>query len=300
MKVTLKDRAEYALFSMLLKGAEGLSDERALRLGGAIGRFGYRRVKVRRDVVEGHLRRAFPDRDAAWVRETAEAAYTHLGRETMQTLRMSKMRPEHVRDIVRHEIGRERFYEAIDEGRGVVLVAGHFGNWELGAASVAANGRAIDVVYQRQRNPLFNDAIVKARERLGLRLIDRRVAAREALKSLRAGRVVAFVADQNAGRSGVFVPFFGRLASTHRGPALLAVRSGAPIFFGAAVRRGDHYLGMTEEITVPRLGDTDQVVHRITAAFTAVLERLVREYPGQYFWHHRRWKTPPPEEPRRT
>ena len=300
MTATLRDHAEYALFSLLLRGAEGLSKERALRLGESIGRFGFHRVKVRRAVVEQHLRLAFPDRDEAWIRETAQAAYEHLGRETMQTLRMSKMRPDEVLSIVHHEIGRERFYEAVDAGRGVVLVGGHFGNWELGAATIAANGRAVDAVYQRQRNPLFNDSIVKARQRLGLRLIDRRVATRQALASLREGRTVGFVADQNAGRNGVFVPFFGRLASTHRGPALLAIRSGAPMFFGAAVRQGDHYLGLTEEITVNREGDLDQVVARLTAAFTSVLERLVREYPGQYFWHHRRWKTRPPEEPNRT
>jgi len=300
MSATLRDRAEYALFSLLLRGAEGLSDQRALRLGESIGRFGFQRVKVRRAVVEQHLRLAFPDRDEAWVRETAQAAYEHLGRETLQTLRMSKMRPDEVLSIVHHEIGRERFYEAIDAGRGVVLVGGHVGNWELGAATIAANGRAVDVVYQRQRNPLFNDSIEKARQRLGLRLIDRRVATRQALASLREGRTVGFVADQNAGRNGVFVPFFGRLASTHRGPALLAIRSGAPMFFGAAVRQGDHYLGLTEEITVDREGDLDQVVARLTAAFTSVLERLVREYPGQYFWHHRRWKTRPPEEPNQT
>lgn len=285
---------------MLLRGAEGLSNERAMRLGEAVGRFGYRRVKVRRAVVEQHLRQAFPDRDEAWIHQTAEAAYEHLGRETMRTLRMSNMRAEDVRAIVHHEVGRERFYEAINAGRGLILVGGHFGNWELGAASVAANGHEVDAVYQPQRNPLFNDAIVQARQRLGLRLIDRKTASREALRSLGKGRIVAFVADQNAGRSGVFVPFLGRLASTHRGPALMAVRSGAPIFFGAAIRNGDHYFGMTEEIVASRDGELDQVVQRLTASFTAVLERLVREYPGQYFWHHRRWKTRPSEEPRST
>lgn len=295
---TFKDRTEYALFSLLLRGASGLSEDRALRMGEAVGRFGYRRLKIRRAVVEQHLRLAFPEHEDAWIRQTAEAAYEHLGRETMRTLRMSRTQPEDLRRIVNHEIGRERFYEAVDAGQGVVLVGGHFGNWELGAASVAAHGRDVDAVYQPQRNPLFNDAIVGARKRLGLRLIDRRTASREALHSLRKGRVVCFVADQNAGRNGVFVPFFGRLASTHRGPALLAVRSGAPLFFGAAIRDGDRYLGMTEEITVSREGNLDEVVHRLTAAFTSVLERLVREYPGQYFWQHRRWKTRPSEEPR--
>jgi KDO2-lipid IV(A) lauroyltransferase len=89
------------------------------------------------------------------------------------------------------------------------------------------------------------------------------------------------------------VPFFGRLASTHRGAALLAARTGAPLFLGVAIRQGEDYLGITEEIIVPREGGLETVVHNITAAYTSCLETLVRRWPEQYFWHHRRWKTRP-------
>jgi Kdo2-lipid IVA lauroyltransferase/acyltransferase len=114
---------------------------------------------------------------------------------------------------------------------------------------------------------------------------------------LRAGRAVAFVSDQDARGTGVFVPFFGRLASTHRGPALMAIRTGAPLFVGYAMRAADgSYVGGIEEITVSREGDMDEAVLRLTAAFTARLEALIRRAPEQYFWQHRRWKTRPPEE----
>lgn len=295
---TLVDRLEYAAFAGVTAGASRLSHERAEKLGAGLGRFGYRRVKIRREVVEDHLRLAFPDWDDTRVKATAEAAYAHLGREMMTTLLLSHMSREQVSAKVRHEVGRERFYEAFREGKGVVLVGGHFGNWELGAASVAAQGYPVDGIYQPMRNPLFNEAVVQARRRLGLELIARGGASKEALHSLREGRIVGFVADQNAGRSGVFVPFFGRHASTHRGAALLAIRSGAPIFAAAAIRQGDHYFGYTEEITASREGELDEVVYRLTAAYTAVLEKLVRHWPEQYFWHHRRWKTRPPTEPK--
>ena len=292
---TFKDRAEFAAFAGVTRLASLVGSRASRAFGGALGSIGYSGLRIRRDVVENHLRLAFPERDEAWVRHTARAAYQHLGREMMTTLRLSSMTAEDVKRIVHHEVGRERFYEAVNEGRGVVLVGGHFGNWELGAASIAAHGFRVDGVYQKQRNPLFDAAILEGRERLGLRLIDRNKAPKLALKSLREGRVVGFVADQNAGRTGVFVPFFGRLASTHRGAALLAIRANAPVFFGAAIRQGDHYIGLSEEITVSRDGELDDVVHRMTAAYTAVLERLVREHPEQYFWHHRRWKTRPPQ-----
>jgi len=295
-KPTLVDRIEYTAFATALAGAGRLSRKSAESWGARLGRFGYHGPRIRRAVVEEHLRRAFPDRDEAWVKDTAEASYTHLGREMMTTLRLSRLTREEVVSSVRHEVGRERFYQAFRERRGMVLVGGPFGKWELGAASVGAQGYPVDAIYQPQRNPLFNDSITAARERMGLHLLDRRTASKTALEKLRAGRIVAFVADQNAGRSGVFVPFFGRLASTHRGAALLAVRSGAPMFFGAAIRDGDDYYGITEEITESREGELDEVVYRMTAAFTATLERLVRRWPEQYFWHHRRWKTRPPAE----
>jgi KDO2-lipid IV(A) lauroyltransferase len=292
-KPRIIDRLEYAGFASVVGAAHRLSEARAEQLGESLGRFGYRRLGIRRPVVEEHLRLAFPEQAEDWIRSTAEGAYAHLGREVVITLRLSHSSREAVVKRVHHEVGRERFYEAFAEGKGLVLTGGHFGNWELGAASVAAQGYPVDAIYQPQRNPLFNDSIVQARERLGLRLIPRAVASKEALQRLREGRMVGFVADQNAGRTGVFVPFFGRLASTHRGAALMAVRSGAPLFFGAAIREGDHYFGITEEITESREGPVDQVVERLTAAYTATLERLVRKWPEQYFWHHRRWKTRP-------
>lgn len=296
-KPTLKDRLEYAAFKGLTGAAARLTDQQAEAMGAALGRFGYKRLGIRARVVEDHLRFAFPERDEDWVRSTAMASYEHLGREMVTTLRLSHSSPADVIARVDHAVGRERFYEAFNEGRGLVLVGGHFGNWELGAASVAAQGYPIDAIYQPARNPQFNQAIVDARRRLGLELIPRAGASRVALEKLRQKHMVAFVADQNAGRTGVFVPFFGRLASTHRGAALLAVRSGAPMFFAAAIRQGDRFYGITEEITASREGDLDVVVERLTAAYTAALEKLVRQWPDQYFWHHRRWKTRPPGEP---
>lgn len=193
--------------------------------------------------------------------------------------------------------GWEPLKQAIDRGRGVVMVTGHFGNWELAAASLAVRGIGIDGVVQRQRNPLVDRDIRQVRERLGVRIIDRRHASKLAPAALHAGRVVGFVTDQDAGRHGVFVPFFGQPASTHRGAALFALRARAPLFVGVAVRRDDgSYDCRTEEIVVDREGPVDDVVLRLTAAFTARLEAEIRTAPEQYFWLHRRWKTRPPAD----
>ena len=265
--------------------------------GGALGFVAGDVARIRRDLVESNIRRAFPEKDADWHRRIARESYRHLGREALAMVALGARSADEIRE--RTPItGWERLKQAIDAGRGVVVVTGHFGNWELAAASLAVRGVAIDGVVQRQRNPLVDRDIRAVRERLGVRIIDRRRASKLVPSALHEGRVVGFVADQDAGRHGVFVPFFGQMASTHRGAALLALRARAPLFVGVAVRQDDgSYDCRTEEIVVDREGSVDDVVLRMTAAFTARLEAEIRTAPGQYFWLHRRWKTRPPQDP---
>lgn len=292
---TLAHRVQYLLF----RGAGGLVRLAGERAGDAVGaalaRLGYAPLGIRRKVVESQLRQAFPERDDAWIRRTAQGCYAHLGREAMTMLRLASARPGAV--LERWEWEDLKLFQAAVARSGVVLVTGHIGSWELGAAMVAALGMPIDVVVQRQANPLFDARINATRQRLGMTVIDRGEAPRRALRGLRQGHVVAFVADQNAGRGGVFVPFFGRLASTHRSPAVLALRAGVPLFFSAAIRLpGSRYRTRFQEVVVDREGSVDEVVERLTAAFTRQLEAVVRQVPEQYLWQHRRWKTRPEGE----
>jgi len=180
-----------------------------------------------------------------------------------------------------------------------VVVTGHLGNWEVAGAALSARGFPLDVVAKGMANRRFGEDLEAARRRLGMRVVDMAVAPREVLRSLRAGRIVALVADQNAREQGIFVPFFGVLAATFRGPALFALRSGAPIFVGACVREPgwpQHYRLWTARIDFAASGDLEGDVVRLTEAHTAVLEQAVREAPEQYFWQHKRWKTRPPQE----
>jgi KDO2-lipid IV(A) lauroyltransferase len=182
---------------------------------------------------------------------------------------------------------------AYARGRGGVIVTGHFGCIEAAALTVRALGMPLAAYYQRMSNPLVDAAIARAREGVGLRLIDRRQGVTPGVEALHRGELVAVVADQDARTHGVFVPFFGRLASTHRGAAIMALRAGAPIFFGYVRRAPGGYVAGIRELEVARGGSTDDVVHAMTAAFTAALEATVRQAPEQYFWQHRRWKSSP-------
>jgi Kdo2-lipid IVA lauroyltransferase/acyltransferase len=294
-RASARHRIEHALFSgaVMLSSALGVRGSSAF--GSAIGKLGHFPLKFRSKVVEKNLRIAFPDRDDEWIRQTMRASYAHLGREALETLRLGRTTPEEL--IARVDaFGLDAFREAFAEGKGVVMVSGHVGNHEMAASTLAAYGFPLDVVVQQQENPLFNAALNDARTRLGVRIIDRFQAHRLAIKSLRSGRAVGFAADQNAGKSGVFVPFFGKLASTHRGPALFAVKTGAPMFLATLLRKGDRYEGTVQRVEVDRSGPLDDVVYNLTAEFTRMLEEVVREAPDQYLWLHRRWKTRPPGE----
>jgi Kdo2-lipid IVA lauroyltransferase/acyltransferase len=284
----------------LILGARGmdrlLGPRLAERLAAALGRAAYRPLGIRAAVVEAHLRQAFPERDDAWVRRTAAAAYGHLGREGLSLLRLSRLGREQVLAATTLAPEVEALRAAAEAGTGAVVATGHLGNWEVAGAALAARGIPLDAVAQRQANPYFDRMINRARARLGIRVIPRGGATRAALAALAEGRVVALVADQDARGAGVFVPFLGRAASTHRGAAILALRSGAPLFMGVMTRRADgRYEGRVERIPDPPGGDFDEQVRYLTAGFTRALEAVVREHPGQYFWHHRRWKTAPPE-----
>lgn len=298
-RITAAHRAEFAAYRAVAGIAARLGEPAALSVGAAIGGFVHRALGVRRQVAEENLRRAFPDRDEAWVRRTAHEAYRHLGREAVAMLRLPRLRREEIlRRVALDAAEIEALARALARGRGVVVATGHFGSWEMAGATLAALGHRVTAIYKRLANPLLDREVRVTREAVGMRLIDRRDGSRAGLDALARGDILAVVADQDARRSGIFVPFFGRPASTYRGAAVLALRAGAPLFVGYARRGPDGYIGRVEEVDASREGPADEVVHRLTAAFTARLEAAIREAPEQYFWQHRRWKTAPPEEPR--
>lgn len=264
----------------------------ALRLGDALGRFGASVVRIRRKDVDRHLALAFPDRSPSWRSEVARGCYRHLGRESVAMLRMSDLNRDELAARTRIT-GLDAVERALDEGRGIVFVTGHLGNWEIGGAAVAARGVPLAVVALRQGNPLFDRDLARIRERLGMRVIYKDDAPKAVLRALSAGDGVAIVADQNPIRGGIPVEFFGREANTARGPAVLALRTGAPVFLGVALRVEDEdvdYRVEFREVPVERTGETDIDVQRLVQAYTTLLEKAIRSHPEQYFWHHRRWK----------
>ncbi|HXF47984.1 MAG TPA: lysophospholipid acyltransferase family protein [Verrucomicrobiae bacterium] len=186
----------------------------------------------------------------------------------------------------------EHLREAARGGKGVVLVTGHFGNWELIGAYIRQSGFPLDVVVKEQRNPFVDRWTDKNRMRQGGGIIKTGIATRAVVRSFSEGRLVAFVSDQYVGEDGILVNFMGRPTTVSKGPAAFAVRLGLPIIVGFLVRTGPWKF---KPVIFPALlpnpsANREEEILRLTQAYTSLLEELVRKHPDHYLWMHRKWK----------
>jgi len=276
-----------------------LSFERASAFGERIGVLGYRPFGIRRAVVQRQVAAAFPGLSEPEVERIARASYANLGRTTIETALLPTYSREQVLSLVEQVDGWEHVERAFGEGRGVMFVSGHLGNWELGGSYVAARGVPLEAVARRMENPLFDRYLNETRQRIGLAVIHDADAVRRVPRAMREQHAIAFLVDQGAvGLASTWVPFFGRYAKTPRGPAVFALRLKAPLLFACALRQPNgRFVMHFEPIAVQSTGTLDADVDRIVASYTSTLERWVRRAPEQYFWHHRRWKHQRPGTP---
>ncbi|MEX1187249.1 MAG: lysophospholipid acyltransferase family protein [Gemmatimonadaceae bacterium] len=296
---SLQHRAEYGALRGLVRALGAVPWDRAGRIGAGVGAMGYRPLGVRRRVVERQIAAAFPELSREQVAEMAKRSYEHLGRSSIETALLPGLGQAGVLRLVSEVENWDIVERAHAAGRGIVIVAGHLGNWELAAAYIAARGVPLDVIVRKMGNPFFDRYLNQTREQLGVNVVYDAQAVRHTPRALREGRAVGFVADQGVrGLASTFVPFFGRPAKTPRGAAVFALRFGAPVVFVAALRKPDgSYLVGFEEVAVVNTGDRERDVDAVVLRFTQVLENWVRRAPEQYFWQHRRWRRQPPDTP---
>ncbi len=296
---TFTHRVEYVALRSVVAAIGRLGFFNAAKFGEHIGSFGYSPVGIRREVVLRQLTAAFPERTAPDIERIARAAYAHLGRTTIETVVLPSYSQSDIIALFEEVNGWDLVEERLARGKGLILVTGHLGNWELGGAYIAARGTPIDVVARHMANPLVDRYLTSTRQRIGMTVVPDEQAVRRVPRSLRGGRAVAFLVDQGAvGLASAWVPFFGRYAKTPRGPAVFSLRLDTPIIFGVALRQPSGRYHLTfEPIDATDTGDRDADVDRIVAAYTTMLERWVRRAPEQYLWHHRRWKHQRPGTP---
>ena len=282
-------RIEYLLVRAIAALGRSLPEGAALGLGARLGDL-VRAIGIRRRVAAENLALALPELDPQARRRILRDCYRELGRVSAEYPRLPELAAR--RDLIRLE-GEEHLRAVAARDSGAIVLTGHFGDFELAGAWLSAT-RPVDFVVKPMSNPLVERWIGELRARSGVGQIPLGAGIRGVYAALAAKRWVALLADQDAHDAGVFVPFFGRLTSTPRGPAEIAVRRGVPILMGFVERRegGSRVLTLLPPLW-PRTDVADPVLE-LTARHTAALETRIRLRPDHWLWLHRRWKTPAP------
>ena len=291
-----KHRLEYALLKQLSWLAQWMSDKTVSRAGIILGVLAFDLFQLRRKVAMDNLAQAFPEKKPGEIKDIAGSLYRNLGKNLLEFLQFPKLSGEDIKSKVKF-IGQEHLDQAIKGGKGALLISSHFGNWELCSSSIAAYGYPLSVVVYEQHNPLADRMMNHIRRAKKLDVIFKPDAPRAILKALARNRFVAILIDQDAGQDGVFVDFMGRPAATAKGPAIFAIRTGAPLLAGVIVRQDDggHICYIEPPIYADPANDKEQEILRLTALVTQAMERYVRKFPDHWYWVHRRWKTKPIE-----
>ncbi len=252
-----------------------------------------------RRVGERNLEIAFPELGPPGRRALLLSGYRHLGRHLAEFARMARYTREQAGRLIRYE-GLEHYLAARNAGRGVLVLTGHLGAWELSSFFHSLMGWPMGMVIRRLDNPLVDRLVNRVRCLHGNRVLPKDEFARGLIAAMRAGETVGILMDTNmTPPQGVFVPLFGVLACTPSGLARVAQRTGAAVLPGFLVwdtASGGYILHFGEVLELQRTGDADPDAMANTAMFNGVLESYIRRYPDQWLWLHRRWKTRPAGE----
>lgn len=270
---------------------------RAQRLGAALGAFAHDVGRVRVRHARSELLRAFPDKTPEWAARTVKQVYRHFGTLAVEQTLMAKLKPVIERYVHLDEPSVQVLKEVEAAGRGTFVISGHYGCWELPMTRTVKMGVRVTGIAGHQSNEGIDRLIDENRIAAGVQMLKRGDASKGIVKALRSNRAVAVMIDQDAGTNGVFVPFFGRLASTTRGVATLALKLKPSIIMMHTWRDGNGDIQVRfEKIEYEPTDNFEQDVYDLTARMTAKIEEYVRQRPEQWLWLHRRWKTRPPEE----
>jgi KDO2-lipid IV(A) lauroyltransferase len=255
---------------------------------------------IRRRVVLENLRLAFPEKTEAERRAIARRTYLNLGRVIPDFVRLPFLPQDQLDHLFVYD-GWERYLEAKARGKGVIACTGHFGNFEVLAAAHTRRGTPITMISRPMGKSGANDLWRALRRRSGVEdlVVTRGSTLAAAVRSIKSGRVLGYVIDQNQQpRHAIFPTFFGVAAATAPTPAMLAMRTGAAVIFVLSYPLGDgrHKVVFEGPLEPPDTGDRDRDALAFMQDLNDRLERWVRAHPEHWFWLHRRWKTRPPGE----
>jgi KDO2-lipid IV(A) lauroyltransferase len=299
----LRDRLEYLALRAVSAFLAALPLGLALRAGELVALLAYVVDRPHRRIGMTNLGIAFPEKTRRERRRILRGSFLNLGRMAAELAHLPRLGAERLREMVQFE-DEAWWQEAIgwERSTGVLVLSGHFGNWELLVYAHGMRGHPVHMVHRAIANPLVDRWLHELRAPAGTRLIRKRAAAKGVLRAVHERGLLVLPIDQNSTRGlGTFVDFFGTAASTNTGMARIALRTDAPVVPVFIVRQGrgaKHRVHVLPLLEVERTGDVEADVRRNTQRFTRVFEDMVRRHPEHWLWMHKRWKTRPAGSPR--
>ena len=291
------DYALYVLVRIVVCIVQALSWDLALKIAGPLAWLLHRINRRHRQVALENVKHGFPGLSDAARAALVRDCYRHFATMFVESVRLPRLLSRNtLLEYVQHGRDVDQVFTWIRQGRPLIVVTGHLGNWEVLSYVAGLFGCQGASVARRLDNPYLHRFLSRCRRKTGQIMLDKTGDARRMLETLRRGSWVGFLADQDAGPRGLFVDYFGRPASTFKSIAQLSLEYGARIAVMAACRVGHpmRYRVCVEEVISPEeyAGHSD-AARAITQLYSHALERMIRRHPEQYFWLHRRWKHQP-------
>lgn len=288
----MKKQIEYILFQFLRFIILMLPLKSVQVLGKTLGQVSYSVLTKRRAITLENLKNAFPEKSDQELKNITKGVFQNIAISICEFLWFPNLTDETLRKLVKHK-DLDVMTSRYKLGKGMIMLSGHFANWELIAfATARATKIPFTMIVKTQTNQKVDRVINRHRTKYGNRAVTMEQSVREILSALNNGGIVAMIADQSAPKESVFVEFFGRAVATYQGPAIFALRTGAPLQMGILIRQPDFtYEGIIEEIDYSDIKEyNEQNVIELTQRHTALLEKYIRKYPEFWMWTHRRWK----------
>jgi len=279
-------------FVKVLRSVDRLT---AIRLTLLIGRIAFCLAKGARNRTIRHLTWAFGnEKSPEEIKSLAQKTFLNLAATTADAIRLPILIEQGLNNFITAE-GFHHLKNAHAKGKGVIALTGHFGNWELLGAWLVQNGMPVKVIGRSAYDPRLDRMIVDVRNNAGYMNIPRGNSSREIIRSLKLGCVLGLLIDQDTRVEGVFVNFFDRPAHTATGPVILSQKFGAPIVPIFIRLREDltYHVYCSEELSLENTGDEERDLIVNTQKCSDVYERIIRRFPDQWVWMHRRWKKQP-------
>jgi Kdo2-lipid IVA lauroyltransferase/acyltransferase len=296
----MRQRLEFIVVFVLVRALGALPRSWARAIGAGLGAVAYFLTGRLRRTGERNLEIGYPASDPAWRGHVVRKLYRSLGLQLAEFCLMPRYTREGTRDFLRYS-GLDHYLDAREEGRGVLVVTGHLGLWELSSFYHSLMGYPMSMVIRRLDNALVDHLVNHIRCLHGNSVLHKDDFARGLLGAMRRGETVGILMDTNmTPPQGVFVEFFGTLACTASGVARVAMRTEAAVLPGFLTWREEekkYVLEFGERLKLVCTGNEEQDIVTNTQICTAAIEQWVRRFPEQWLWVHRRWKTRPAGEP---